>query len=132
MSGVCRVVLELCYNVKKKMHEMSIALHMLDIVSEQCRRAECTEIESIRVRIGKASGVLCDALLFAFDAAKRDSVAENASLHIEEVPVGGFCSTCRKHFTVDEPYILSCPLCHGTSFKITGGRELDIIDIEAS
>ncbi|UCE79552.1 MAG: hydrogenase maturation nickel metallochaperone HypA [Nitrospiraceae bacterium] len=116
---------------KEKMHEMSIALNVLDIASEQCRRADCAEIESIHVKIGKASGVFCDALLFAFDAAKQDSIAKNASLHIEEVPVTGLCSDCDKDFAVEEQYILSCPLCKGTSFTITGGRELDIIDIEA-
>lgn len=114
----------------EKMHEMSIALNMLDIVSEQCRRSSCTKVETINVRIGKASGVLCDALLFAFDAAKQESMAKDAALNIDEVPVTGYCSDCNRDFTVEEQYILSCPFCHGTSFKITGGRELDIIDIE--
>lgn len=114
------------------MHEVSIALSLLEIATKECRKSGNSIIESINIRIGRASGIMSDALLFAFDAVKADSIARNASLNIEEVPVGGHCSDCGELFTVDEEYVLCCPRCRGGSFEITAGREMDIIDMEVS
>jgi len=114
------------------MHEVSIALNLLEIVSEQCRKNGYSRIESINLKIGRASGIMPDALLFAFNAIKSDSIAKDASLNIEEVPVSGLCNDCKNYFAVDGEYVLCCPLCNGTSFGITAGREMDIIDMEVS
>jgi hydrogenase nickel incorporation protein HypA/HybF len=114
------------------MHELSIAQNLLDIVSAQCIKNGFKEIEAVNIKIGKASGIMPDALLFAFDAIKTDTIAKNASLNIAEVPVTGFCRDCGSEFTVEEEYVLCCPSCKGPSFVMTAGRELDIIDMEVS
>jgi hydrogenase nickel incorporation protein HypA/HybF len=85
----------------------------------------------VRLRIGKAAGVLPDALSFAFDAAKATTVAEHAELVIEPVPVGGVCNDCKKEFFVDNvQYVFSCPLCGSKSFEMKTGREMEIVDME--
>ena len=113
------------------MHETALALSILDIVEEKCREAGGTTVDSVRVRIGKAAGVLPDALQFAFDAVKTTTVAEKAQLVIEHVPVGGVCLDCKKEFTVDDvQYVFSCPHCGSKTFEITSGREMEIIDME--
>ncbi|MEW6109349.1 MAG: hydrogenase maturation nickel metallochaperone HypA [Nitrospirota bacterium] len=114
------------------MHEASIALNLIEIVSEQCRKNGFNRIDSINVRIGRASGVRPDALIFAFEAIKNDSIAKDASLNIEQVPVSGLCKNCNNSFTVDEEYVLCCPVCKGGSFRITAGREMDIVDMDVS
>jgi len=115
----------------KSMHETALALSILDIVVEKCREAGGRTVDSVRVRIGKAAGVLPDALVFAFDASKATTVAENAQLVIEPVPVGGVCKDCKKEFSVDNvQYIFSCPLCGSKAFEITTGREMEIVDME--
>ena len=115
----------------KSMHETALAISILDIVVEKCREAGGSTVDSVRVRIGKAAGVLPDALQFAFDAVKATTVAEKAQLVIEHVPVGGVCLDCRKEFTVeDELYVFSCPLCGSKTFEITSGREMEIVDME--
>ena len=113
------------------MHEASIALSILDIVQTKCQEEGCRSVDSVKVRIGKAAGVLPDSLIFAFDAAKDNTVAKNASLTIETVPVGGTCRDCKKEFTVeDAQYVFSCPHCGSKSFEITSGREMEIVDME--
>lgn len=114
------------------MHEASIAASLIETVSEQCRRSGYQRIESVNVKIGRASGIMPDALMFAFDIVKDDSLAKGAVLHIEEIPVGGRCRDCNSDFTVEEEYVLSCPRCGGLSFEVTTGRELDIVDMEVS
>jgi Zn finger protein HypA/HybF involved in hydrogenase expression len=59
-------------------------------------------------------------------------MARDAALLIEEVLVTGLCGDCGSTFVVEEEYILNCPVCRGNSFRITTGREMDIIDMEVS
>jgi len=112
------------------MHEASIAQSVLDIAVDNCRKAGYTRIESIRLKIGRASGIMPDALFFAFNALKTDTIAAEASVLIDEIPVSGFCNICGKDFVTEEKFILHCPECSGTSFNIKTGRELEIIDME--
>ncbi|MEW6162007.1 MAG: hydrogenase maturation nickel metallochaperone HypA [Nitrospirota bacterium] len=112
------------------MHEVSIALSLLEIATGYCKREGYKGIESIRVKIGKSSGVMPDALLFAFDAVKIGTIAEKACLTIEEIPISGFCNSCSNNFSVEEAYILFCPRCGDTSFRVETGRELDIYEME--
>lgn len=113
------------------MHEASIALSILDVVQAKCKEIGCTSLASVRIRIGKAAGVLPDALQFAFEGVKEGTIAKHAKLVIEVVPISGICKDCKKPFTIDDlPYVLACPACGSTSFEITSGREMDIIDME--
>lgn len=112
------------------MHEVSIALSLLDIAEKQCKKEGYKGIESIAVKIGKASGIMPEALLFAFDAVKRGTLAENAHLTIEEIPVSGYCNNCKKTFTIDETFVLYCPKCGDTAFRLISGKELDIIELD--
>ncbi|HWR98553.1 MAG TPA: hydrogenase maturation nickel metallochaperone HypA [Candidatus Methanoperedens sp.] len=112
------------------MHELSIALSVLDIVREAAAGAGLARVETVRLRVGKATGVLPDALLFAFDCSKAGTPAAAARLEIEEVSIGGHCGDCARDFTSPEPYVLACPLCGGGDFRITTGDELAVLDLE--
>ncbi len=115
----------------KAMHETALALSILDIVVAKCSEAGGSTVDSVRLRIGKAAGVMPDALQFAFDAAKASTIAEKAQLVIEPVPIGGTCKTCNKPFSVaDAQFVFDCPLCGSKSFEITTGREMEIVDME--
>jgi hydrogenase nickel incorporation protein HypA/HybF len=112
------------------MHELSIALSVLDIVRTAAAESGLASVTLVRLRIGRASGVQPESLRFAFDCSKSDTPAAGAALEIEEVPVGGHCDSCGGDFTNPEPYVLACPLCGGTSFRITAGDELHVLDLE--
>ena len=112
------------------MHEVAIAESLLNIAVENCQKQGYKGIELIRVKIGKASGVMPDALLFAFDAMKEGTIAEKALLTIDEIPVSGFCRNCKSDFSVDEAYIISCPQCGSFDLRVDAGRELNIDEME--
>jgi len=114
------------------MHEASIAMSLLETVSGLCHKEGYSSVESVRLKVGKAAGILPDALLFAFDAAKRDTIASQAELIIEYVAIGGFCKDCGAQFDSEERYIFSCPKCNSSAIKITRGNELQIIDMEVN
>ncbi|MCE5312259.1 MAG: hydrogenase maturation nickel metallochaperone HypA [Nitrospiraceae bacterium] len=112
------------------MHEVSVAESLLKTVVEQAAAHNCTRIEKIILRIGRASGVVSEALVFAFDALKPGTMAENAVIEVMDVPVAGKCETCGSDFSVEEKYVLACPSCGSPSFVITSGRELELSELE--
>ncbi|MGQ9570505.1 MAG: hydrogenase maturation nickel metallochaperone HypA/HybF [Thermodesulfovibrionales bacterium] len=114
------------------MHELSIAQSLLDIAVKNCKNNGYKRKETKQVNIGRAAGILPDALLFAFDAVKIGTIADKAILNIEEVPVSGYCENCKKNFTVDEAFIISCPECGNFSLRIETGRELHINEMDVS
>ena len=112
------------------MHEVSIALNLLDIIEKKCREEGYQKVESVRVRVGKASSVQPEAFSFAFEVVKKDTVAQNARFMIDRVPLGGTCAACGNRFETEEAYILECPSCGSPSFQITQGYELEIVEME--
>ena len=113
-------------------HEISITLSLLDIVEKKCREAGYHSIDSVKVKVGKASGVLPEAFSFALDVAKKDTLARDAKFMIDVVPLGGLCNGCGREFEKEEGFIFECPNCASPSFKINQGYELEIVDMEVN
>ncbi len=114
------------------MHEISVALNILEIVEKQCRDEGYRKVESVRVRVGKAAGILAEALAFAFESVKRGTIAQNADLIIDSIPLGGICHRCRAEFETEEPIVVECPICASPSFKINQGYELQIVEMDVN
>ena len=112
------------------MHEASIAMSVIEIAESHCREAGYSKVSSIDLRVGKGSGVLPDALVMAFDIVRLETMAAEAVLNIEVIPLGGKCRACGKTFTTDDQFILACPSCQGSELSLEQGRELDILEIE--
>lgn len=112
------------------MHETSIVLSILDTITRRCTEEGYSAIESVRLRIGMASGILPEAIVFAFEAAKLDTIADGAQLFIDRVMLGGTCHTCNGAFEVDEKYVFNCPLCGSQEIRIEKGYEMEIVDID--
>nr|MBF0221175.1 hydrogenase maturation nickel metallochaperone HypA [Desulfobulbaceae bacterium] len=111
------------------MHEASIIMGVLETVTRQCQQEGYTKINSIRLRIGKASSILPDSLYFAFDAAKINTLAHGAELIIESVPIGGTCKACGHDFAVEE-FIFNCQNCQSTKINVSRGFDMEIVDMD--
>lgn len=112
------------------MHEASLVMSIMDTVISLCRQKGYRVIDSIQVNIGMAAGVLPDAMQFAFAIIKADTIARDAELIINHIPLGGSCRQCGKSFESPERYIFNCPSCHATDLEVTRGYEMEIVDME--
>jgi hydrogenase nickel incorporation protein HypA/HybF len=111
------------------MHEYSIMQSALNQVFEEARRAGAVRVHEIRLRIGVLSGVVPDALRFAFDALTPGTSAEGAALTIEEVPARFWCAPCGREF-VSPNFFSECPDCGRPSGELRAGREMELCSME--
>jgi hydrogenase nickel incorporation protein HypA/HybF len=66
------------------MHELSIAVNIVDIASEEAKRLNARRVESVHLKVGALSGVAKDALLFAWELASEDTTVAGSRLAIED------------------------------------------------
>ena len=111
------------------MHELSIMQSALSQALDQARQAGAVRVHKIRLRIGALSGVVPDALEFAFEALTPGTLAEGAKLVIEPVPARFWCAKCTNEFQSDDMFA-ECPDCHALSGELRAGREMELASLE--
>lgn len=111
------------------MHELSIALSILDTAEEEMRQRE-GRVAVVHVKLGRLSGVVKEALVPAFELAREGTALVQSKLVIEEMPVVIHCPACAADRMLDTPYPLCCPVCGAFSNEIVSGRELEIHALE--
>lgn len=112
------------------MHELSIAQSLLDIVVQEAERHGVKRVIRVGVRVGAFSAVVPSALTFSFNLIKENTVAAEAELAIEEVPLEGRCQDCGHAVKNMDSPIVDCPACGSNKIELTQGRELTIAYIE--
>ncbi|HEY4328370.1 MAG TPA: hydrogenase maturation nickel metallochaperone HypA [Phycisphaerae bacterium] len=112
------------------MHELSIAMSLLEAAEEQSRSREGARIAAIHLKIGPLSGVVPKALVGAFELAREGTEFQNCSLMIQEIPVTIHCPKCRSRQTVASIQQMACPLCGTLTSDIITGRELEVCAME--
>jgi len=111
------------------MHELSIAVGLIDLAAEEAARQGNVRVATVYLRLGPLAGVVSDALRFSFDRAAQGTPLEGARLEIEEVPVTVRCAPCGGDHAVADPRRIRCPIC-GEPATVVGGRELELAAME--
>lgn len=111
------------------MHELSIMDSALNMALEQAEKSGATRVCVIRLRIGTLSGVVPEALQFAFETLAPGTLADGAALDIENVPARFWCDACRQEFQSDD-FFAECPQCHSPSGDLRAGREMELASME--
>jgi hydrogenase nickel incorporation protein HypA/HybF len=111
------------------MHELSIAMSILDMAEEEAGRRSA-EIDAIHVKLGALSGVMKQALLSAYELARSETTLLDTRLVIEDVPVLIYCPRCQAPRTVPSIQELCCSDCATPSAQILQGRELLVVALE--
>jgi hydrogenase nickel incorporation protein HypA/HybF len=111
------------------MHELSIVASLFEIMEEKAQENKSKKIISVKLQVGKLSGVVSDFLITAFDMYKKDTIANDAELEIEEVPLTIQCKTCGKTMTLDD-FVFICLECGSQDLKTITGTELFLEKME--
>jgi hydrogenase nickel incorporation protein HypA/HybF len=111
------------------MHELSIAISMIEQISEESTVHGGTAIVAVHLLLGRLSGVDKAALMFCYEAACEGTLLEGSHLVIEEVPVVVYCAACCAESEPQSIQQLACPRCNFAA-KVVRGYELEIEALE--
>jgi hydrogenase nickel incorporation protein HypA/HybF len=112
------------------MHELSIAMSILDLAAEEAERQGNAEVCVIRLRLGPLAGVVKQALVSAFDLAREGTAMAATELAIEDVSLAAHCPTCGVDCEPESVWNLRCPTCGTPTPTIVRGRELEVVALE--
>src|SRR5438105_15634846 len=111
------------------MHELSIALSIIDVAAEEAERHE-GRVVAVQLRLGPLSGVVKEALVSAYELAREGTPLEGSRLDVEETPVVAYCPACAAERAVASARELCCPVCGTPTPRVVGGRELEVVALE--
>ena len=112
------------------MHELSIALSMIEMASDEAGRRGGGRVAALHLKLGALSGVVREALEFSYEIACQGTALEGSQLIVEDVPVMIHCSSCRQDEFVESIQSLRCPRCGELSNEVTQGRDLEVVALE--
>lgn len=112
------------------MHELSIAMSIVDMAQEEAERHGRVRVQAVHLKLGRLTGVVKEALLSSYEMACEATPLEGSRLLIEEIPVEVFCPKCEVARLVDSIQSFCCPECGTPTAHILRGKELEVVALE--
>ncbi|MFO8024647.1 hydrogenase maturation nickel metallochaperone HypA [Thiohalophilus sp.] len=112
------------------MHELSICQSMLKQIETVAMENRATAVHCIKVQIGPLSGVEPQLLQQAFPLAVAGSIAENAVLEIELLPIRLECRHCGAESNAVSASKLVCGQCGHWQTRLLSGDEMLLASLE--
>lgn len=114
------------------MHELSIALSIIEVASAAVERTMTRHVVSVHVRIGALTAVSSNSLAFHFSEASRNTLLAEARLVITWLPVVVHCPACNSDTELHDDLRLICARCGEPTGEVIRGRELEVESIEVT
>lgn len=111
------------------MHELSIALSIVEMANEEASRRNA-HISAVHLKLGTLSGVVKEALLFSYDLASEGTALEGSRLVIEEIPTVVYCPACQAERTLASVQRFCCSVCDTPTPDVVQGKELEVVALE--
>jgi hydrogenase nickel incorporation protein HypA/HybF len=111
------------------MHELSLAQNIVEIVHQHVQPPDLSNVRSVNVLVGTASGVVADSLAFSYSAIVAGTPLASSTMKIEEVPYRIHCRACGITSDHDDGLRI-CPACGSVETNVLSGTELRVQAIE--
>jgi hydrogenase nickel incorporation protein HypA/HybF len=105
------------------MHELALAMGLLERIQEEAQRAGLTRVKKIELEIGALNQVEPQLLTEAFAVVAESTLAQGAELEWTEIPARGRCRACGEVFSPGFTYYV-CPQCKRADVEILQGKDL--------
>lgn len=112
------------------MHEYSLVASVMDRVLEIAKEQGNLPVEEVNLDIGVLQEIVPELLVWAFDAAKEDTLAANAALRWKMVPARLCCDACGATYAPEDDVFWQCPKCRWNGAEVLEGDELHIRTIK--
>jgi hydrogenase nickel incorporation protein HypA/HybF len=112
------------------MHELSIAVSLVEAAEEEATKRGATGVSAVHLRLGPLSGVEKESLLFSYGLAIEGTPLEGSRLLIEDSPVMVFCTACQTCRPIRSLQSFCCSTCDTPATDVVQGRELEVVALE--
>jgi hydrogenase nickel incorporation protein HypA/HybF len=112
------------------MHELSMALSIVDGALEELERRGLKHSSAIYLRLGRLAGVDKDAIQFSYNVASQETLLAGSRLEIEEIDAAIFCPVCKGERLTRSFPVLKCADCGALGERVVRGQELEIKAME--
>jgi hydrogenase nickel incorporation protein HypA/HybF len=112
------------------MHELSIAMSIVEMAEEESQRQGGLRVTSVRLRLGALAGVVKTALMSSYELACEATFLTGSKLVIEDVPGVVFCPACNAKRPVQNSEWFRCSACGSLASEIVSGKELEVVSLE--
>ena len=107
---------------------MSIVVSIVEIAENEARKNNAKKITKLELDIGTVSGIELDALNFAFESVKDETMLKNAEIITNIIEARAKCENCNFEFATEDLYSL-CPKCDSYKTNIIQGKEMKVKSI---
>lgn len=111
------------------MHEMSIAIGILEIIGDEMQKHPDSELMSFDVEIGEFSSVQEEALRFCLEAGLPETPWPGAAVNIRSEALKARCLAC-SHIFEPQDYRFVCPGCEAGDVQIIAGKDCRVLSLE--
>lgn len=111
------------------MHELSLCEGIVQILESSAASQGFNRVKTVWLEIGGLAGVETSALRFNFDIVTRNTLAQDATLEIIDVPGEAWCLQCSKLVPVAQRFD-ACPECDSYQLQVTAGEDMRIKELE--
>jgi len=111
------------------MHELKIAEELIGIIIEVAESENLKKVTKVNIQFGKMIQIVPDIFEFVFESAVKGTLAKNAKLKLEILPVVFVCNKCKEEAEIDDLFFV-CPRCGSNDLELIQGRETIIESIE--
>jgi hydrogenase nickel incorporation protein HypA/HybF len=111
------------------MHELAVCQALLDEVERIARSRRAERVAAVHVRVGALAGVEPELLQRAYEVARAGTLAEGASLAIENSPVRVHCPRCGNDGAAQVPRLV-CTACGEWRTEVIAGDDLTLMSVE--
>jgi hydrogenase nickel incorporation protein HypA/HybF len=112
-------------------HELAVCQGLIDQIEHVARAQHASTVHAVVVAVGALSGVEAELLQAAFVIARAGTVAAQAQLRVDSLPVRVACEACGQCTEVPVNRLL-CPGCGTWRVRVVGGEELTLMQVELS
>jgi hydrogenase nickel incorporation protein HypA/HybF len=111
------------------MHELSIAVALVEQVEEVRRANGGGKVVSVDVKVGQWQLVVPEILSGYFEHLAQGTPLEAAEIRIDSVEATARCRDCSEEFPVEDGFLV-CPRCGALGCTLLTGDELNLVGVE--
>jgi hydrogenase nickel incorporation protein HypA/HybF len=114
------------------MHELSVIDSILKVVIKHAEKNNVSKVVAVHLEVGELSDLEDKWMQQYFDHLAKNSIAKDALLVIERIPVTMKCNDCGTSYiaNIKQDKTLACPDCGSQKNTLVSGRGYLIKNLE--